>query len=107
MSDRSQKTEQPTPRRLHKAREEGNFPSAKHLVGAAQFMLFLALMGSGGAHWFLNLRQSTRDVLAKAFAADLSAQQLTQLCVSQAWKAFTPLMSLGAILVIATLAAQL
>ena len=45
MADRSSKTEQPTERRLEKAREEGQFPSAREFVGALQFMVFLGLLG--------------------------------------------------------------
>jgi len=37
MADKSQQTEQATPKRLEKARREGNFPTAKQFVSAAQF----------------------------------------------------------------------
>ena len=57
MADQS-KTEQPTQRRLEKAREEGQFPSAKEFVGALQFMVFLALLGMGGAAWFARAQVS-------------------------------------------------
>ena len=49
MSDRSGKTEQPTQQRLKKARKEGNFPQAKEFVSALQFVVFLMLLGAGGA----------------------------------------------------------
>src|ERR1035438_3955451 len=55
MADRSSKTDQPTQRRLEKAREEGQFPSAREFVGALQFMVFLGLLGVGGAHWWAQL----------------------------------------------------
>ena len=42
----SSKTEQPTQRRLLKAREEGQFPSAREFVSALQFMVFLGLLGA-------------------------------------------------------------
>jgi len=107
MSDHSQKTEQPTQRRLLKARQDGNFPAARHMVSASQFLLFVALLGSGGAHWFGNLRQSTSEIFGKAFAADVSAAQLAYLFTGYAWKAFLPLLSLGALLVLGTLSMQL
>ena len=51
MADKSGKTEQPTEQRLKKAREQGQFPAAKEFVAALQFMVFLALLGAGGAGW--------------------------------------------------------
>ena len=39
-----QKTEKPTQRRLNKAREEGNFPTARTFVGALQFLAFVGLL---------------------------------------------------------------
>jgi len=68
MADRSSKTEQPTQRRLEKAREEGQFPSAREFVGALQFMVFLGLVGLGGAHWWAQFRETTRWVFERAFA---------------------------------------
>ncbi len=53
----SSKTEQATPKRLEKAREEGQFPSAREFVSALQFMVFLALLGAGGARWFAGFRR--------------------------------------------------
>ena len=41
MADKDQKTEQPTQRRLKKAREEGKFPTARVFVGALQFLAFV------------------------------------------------------------------
>jgi len=62
VADNSQKTEKPTPRRLQKAREKGDFPAAKEFVGAAQFMVFIVAAvawfpgwmdhaNRRGAHW--------------------------------------------------------
>ena len=36
MSDRSNKTEKPTPRKIEKARREGNFPNTKQLLSGIQ-----------------------------------------------------------------------
>jgi len=107
MADQGQKTEQPTPRRLAKAREEGNFPTARHMVSASQLLLFVALLASGGGTWISTLRHTTAQVFAKAFTADLTAAQLVQLFTRCAWTLFTPLLSLGAMLLAATLGVQL
>ena len=44
MADKSGQTEQPTQRRLDKARKDGRFLSAKEFVSALQFMVFLFLL---------------------------------------------------------------
>ncbi len=43
MSDQGQKTEQPTDRRVKKAREDGQFPASREFVAAAQFTAFVAM----------------------------------------------------------------
>jgi flagellar biosynthesis protein FlhB len=76
MADKSGKTEEPTQRRLEKARTEGQFPAAKEFVSALQFMVFLVLLGSGGARWFAQLRQTTRSLLRLAFRPELKPEDL-------------------------------
>src|SRR5690349_10966981 len=107
MADSGQKTEQPTQRRIHKAREEGQFLSARNFVGALQFLLFLALLGAGGSRWFREIRQSTQGAFSKAFAADITTAGITRLLTDLAWSAFLPLMSTGGALLLFTLAVQL
>jgi flagellar biosynthetic protein FlhB len=50
----TEKTEQPTPRRLEKAREEGQVPQSQELAGAAtllSLLLGLAVLGPGLLRW--------------------------------------------------------
>src|SRR5450759_724266 len=84
MADKSGKTEQPTQQRLKKAREQGQFPMAKEFVSALQFMVFLALLGAGGAGWFAQFRQTTRSILRLAFAPELQPEDL----IHVAWQLF-------------------
>ena len=58
MADKHQKTEKPTPRRLQKAREEGNFPTARLFVSALQFLSFVALLHAWGPGWIESIRKS-------------------------------------------------
>ena len=76
MADKSGKTEEPTQRRQDKARKEGQFASAKEFVSALQFLLFLTLLGAGGARWFAEFRQTTRALLQMAFAPELRPEDL-------------------------------
>ena len=96
MADKSGKTEQPTQQRLKKAREEGQFPAAKEFVAALQFMVFLALLGAGGAGWFAQFRQTTRSILHLAFAPELRPEDLIHLAWQIFWQNILPLAMAGA-----------
>jgi flagellar biosynthesis protein FlhB len=106
MADQS-KTEQPTQRRVQKAREEGQFPAAREFVSALQFMVFLALLGAYGASWFTEFRHTTRSLFQLAFAPELSTQDLTHVAWQLAWKHFFPLALGGLAVALSTLAFRL
>ncbi len=107
MADRGGKTEQPTQRRLEKARKEGQFPAAREFVSALQFMLFLGLLGMGGAHWFQGFRESTRALLALAFSGELAPETLSRLVWVLFRRQFLPLAVAGAALLTITLSLRL
>ncbi|MBZ5575934.1 MAG: EscU/YscU/HrcU family type III secretion system export apparatus switch protein [Acidobacteriia bacterium] len=107
MADRFTQTEQPTQRRLDKARREGQFLTARELVGALQFMVFLALLGAGGARWFATFCQTTRRLLEQAFAAELAPADLSRLGWQLFWRNLLPLALAGAAVAAATLAFRL
>jgi flagellar biosynthetic protein FlhB len=106
MADQS-KTEQPTQRRVEKAREEGQFPSAREFVSALQFMVFLGLLGFGGAAWFTRFRATARALFEMAFAPELRPEDLTHIAWELAWKHFLPLALGGLAVALATLAFRL
>jgi flagellar biosynthesis protein FlhB len=66
MADRSQQTEKATPRRIEKAREEGRFPSARELVGAVQFLVFVMMLTWFGGSWIAGIRQIIRVMIGRA-----------------------------------------
>jgi len=107
MPDRSGKTEQPTPRRLEKARKEGQFPSAREFVAALQFMVFLGLVGAGGERWWRELRLSARSLFTLAFAGDLNARDVSHLAWQIFWRNFLPLAAGGLAVALATLGLRL
>src|SRR3954453_23373018 len=107
MSDKSGQTEEPTQRRLEKARTEGQFPAAKEFVSALQFMVFLILLGGGGAHWFAQLRQTTRSLLGLAFAPELKPQDLNHVMWQVVHQQVLPLVMAGAAVAVATVAFRL
>jgi len=107
MPDRSGQTEQATPRRLQKARDEGQFPSARELVAALQFLVFVGLMAAFGGRWLDGLRLTTRWLMRLAFTRELRPEDVT----AAAWRVFRadmlPLAVGGLALAIATLAVRL
>jgi flagellar biosynthetic protein FlhB len=107
MADRSGKTEEPTQRRLEKARTEGQFPAARELVSALQFMVFLALLGAGGGQWFAQLRQTTRSLLRLAFAPELKPEDLIHVMWQIFREQILPLVMAGAAVAAATVAFRL
>jgi flagellar biosynthetic protein FlhB len=106
MADQT-KTEQPTQRRLEKARKDGQYPSARELISALQLVVFLGLLGSGGASWFAGLRETARSLFSLVFASELSHENITHM----AWKLFgaqfVPLLLSGAAIAAFTLGFRL
>ena len=71
-----QRTEQPTVKRLDKARKEGQFPTARQFVSAMQFLAFVAVLEAWGGQWFAELRRLVRQALAAAFSGSPEAPVL-------------------------------
>jgi flagellar biosynthesis protein FlhB len=107
MADKQQKTEQPTERRLKKAREEGNFPTARIFLGAMQFLVFVVVIHSRGPAWILSVRQAIASVLEHALDPRLTTAELISLSLDLLKKMLFPLLSVAAVLVGMTLAIQL
>ena len=107
MPDRSAQTEQPTQRRLEKARREGQFPAAKEFVAAIQFIVFAALLGAGGATWFSAFRSTTHGLFGLAFRPDLSGADLIHATRQIFIRHLLPLFAAGLAVVAATVAIRL
>jgi flagellar biosynthesis protein FlhB len=107
MPDRSAQTEEPTQRRLQKARQEGQFPPAREFVSALQFMVLLVLLGAGGVNWFGQLRQTAAWLFAMAFTPDLRPEDLTQAAWRVVRQLFLPLLLAGMAVALAALAFRL
>lgn len=103
----SSKSEPATQRRMEKARDEGQFPAAREFVSALQFMVFLALLGAGGAAWFAQFCQTTRSLFKLAFTSELRVEDLTLIAWQLAWKHVFPLALGGLIVALATLSFRL
>ncbi|MFN7993827.1 MAG: EscU/YscU/HrcU family type III secretion system export apparatus switch protein [Bryobacteraceae bacterium] len=107
MADKSQQTEQATPRRIDKARREGNFPTARQFVSALQFVIFVTLLSAYASDWFRGLEADARRMLQKAFERDLSGVEMIRGLTDMLWRRFSPMLVAGGVLLIAMLGSQL
>src|SRR5580704_4123694 len=107
MADQDQKTEQPTPRRMTKAREDGNFPTARTFVGALQFLAFVSLIHVWGATWIQAIRASMAGILEHALDPRMSATEIIALGLDLLKHTMITLAMLGAVLITITIAIQL
>ena len=107
MAGGGERTEQPTQRRLDKARRDGQFPSSKEFVSAVQFLGFLVLLAAFGTSWFVQILALTRRLLARAFSLQVSPAELITTFGEIVQRAFVPLLLGGAALVLLVLLAQL
>lgn len=112
MSDQGQKTEQPTPRRLKKARDDGQFPVSREFVAAAQFTAFVAMVASFGPQWWEQANLGLRGALGEAFRklileGNLDRGALVPLALSMATALLAPFALLGGVLLLISVAAQL
>lgn len=71
MSDKSSRTEQPTPRRLDRARKEGNLPVSKEFVSGITLICFIWFLDAYARDSFESSKHLFRELLA------LSTQNLT------------------------------
>ncbi len=105
MSDQ-QRTEQPTLRRVQKARREGRFPVSKDFVAAVQWTAFVGLLLTAGAEWLSNGGLSTRILIQRAFGPDLNPQSLIAMLGTAAAPHLMPAVFAAAVLTMATVSAH-
>jgi flagellar biosynthesis protein FlhB len=107
MADKDQKTEQPTERRMKKAREDGNFPTAKVFVGAMQFLAFVSLIHAWGMGWIQTIRATMSTLLQHALDPRMSTSEILALMLDLLRRTLIPLGILGVIMAGITIAIQL
>jgi flagellar biosynthesis protein FlhB len=106
VADTSNKTEQPTGRRLAKARTEGHFPVSREFVAAIQFLAFVALVSARGSDWIYQTRQLIRVLVERAFQPGLGVKDVVFLFTVVLQHAFLPLGLAGGLLLVITLMTQ-
>jgi flagellar biosynthesis protein FlhB len=102
-----EKTEKPTPQRLKKSREEGQFLSSRGALGAAQFLVFIALIGNVLSVWSNHLGDAFIHLYQTALTAEIGPLEWVVLLRGFFFQTLTPLLMLGVALLLTTLSAQL
>jgi flagellar biosynthetic protein FlhB len=107
MADSHNKTEQPTQRKLDKARKEGQLPVSREFVGSVQFAGFLALLFGLAPHWYEASRQWTRHLLKIGFEHEISPTVVFLLLKTLVLHLALPVLAVGGLIALLTLATQL
>jgi flagellar biosynthesis protein FlhB len=107
MSSSGERTEKATPRRLLKARREGQVASSREFVSGLQFAVFTLLLVEAGPRLLASLKEASRVLLTQAFRADLGPAGLVALLQQAFSWTLTPLATASAILVATGLLFQL
>jgi flagellar biosynthesis protein FlhB len=102
----AQKTEQPTQRRMKKARDEGQYPSARQFIGGVQFCAFAAMLQSKGQEWLDGTAAASRAAIEGAFRPEIDSAEMLHLGTGLAYRCLVPLVEGGAMLAVLTLATQ-
>jgi len=107
MSSSGERTEKASPRRLLKARREGQVATSRDFVSGLQFAVFTMLLVQTGPSTLASLKRTARALMTEAFRTDLGPSALIDL-LHQAFAAtLIPLVTVSGILVATGLLFQL
>lgn len=103
----SDKTEKASPKRILKARTDGNFPSTRQFLAGVQFLVFVELLQRLGGGWFVQLKLVTTTVLHRAFDPGLTPEDWLLMARKVVLVCLGPLVLTGLALAVLSLALQL
>lgn len=107
MSNRSQRTEEPTQQRIRKARTEGRFASSRELLASVQFAVSVALILGLAPRWWPATIEGARSLLVAAFVVEVDQTDVVQLLRQRLVPAFLPLLAAGGAVFSALILTQL
>jgi flagellar biosynthetic protein FlhB len=107
MTQTGEKSEKATPRRLLKARREGQFAASRDFVSGLQFTVFVLLIAETGPRMLAGLKEVTRGLFLEAFRGDLSPAGLIAVLHEALSRGLTPLLYASGVLVLTGCAFQL
>jgi flagellar biosynthesis protein FlhB len=103
----SNKTEQPTKRKLDKARKQGSFASTRQFIAGTQFLVFVTMIRLFGDKWLTTMRIVLASTLHRAFGSEMSLNDWVMLLRDLFLRCALPLVGAGAGLVVLTIGLQL
>ena len=92
---------------MKKAREEGNFPTARVFVSALQFLAFVTLIHAWGMNWINAIRAGMAALFQHALDPRLTGEEIIALILDLLKRTLVPVGALGAVLIAITIAVQL
>ena len=106
-SSSGEKTEKATPRRLIKARKEGQFAASHDFISGLQFTVFVLLIAQTGPSLLATLKEVTRGLFIEAFRGDLSSASLIGILHEALSRGLSPLVYASGILMATAVVFQL
>jgi flagellar biosynthesis protein FlhB len=94
------KTEKPTQQRVKKAREQGQFLSARGVITAVEFIVALTLISKFASTWLVRMESITIGLLQTAMAGDMADTQWIKILRQLFLQALLPLIYFGVILLV-------
>jgi flagellar biosynthetic protein FlhB len=107
MNPSGEKTEQATPRRLIKARKEGQFAASHDFVSGLQFTVFVILIAQTGPSLLGTLKEVTRGLFVEAFRGDLGPATLIAIVHEALSRGLSPMLYASGIMLATALVFQL
>jgi len=107
MSDRDQRTEQPTQQRLKKSRDEGRFAVSREFAAGVQFLVFVSMLTNYSAQWFQQVLGGMKSLFVAAFQIDVNSASLVALAVQCAIPVSVAFFGTGGLIAAAVLLAQM
>jgi flagellar biosynthetic protein FlhB len=101
------RTEKPTPQRLKKAREQGQFLVSRGFLSAMQFIVAILLLGTLVSAWRNSLELQFPRLLQRAMAGEISSTEWPTILRRAILQNLTPLLYILGALLAVTLAAHL
>jgi flagellar biosynthetic protein FlhB len=103
----SSKTEKPTPQKLRKAREQGEFLSARGFIGAIQFVVVVIMLGRAVPNWMHQMRLAMTMLVERSLEREIGWREWVALIRQMFLDAAIPLATAAAAIVAVTLGAHL
>jgi flagellar biosynthetic protein FlhB len=101
------KTEKPTPERLKKAREQGQFLLARGMVTAIQFIALIVVLRQVIPQWSDNMRRSMTALMVRGLAGEIGVTEWPLLIRRSLTDTLVPLLEAGGVLLAITIGTHL